>query len=457
MKTRFLKIFILGICCLILMGAAISSDDSAAPAAVNPIQIVLLTMGLIVFLLLSAFYSGSETALVSVDKIKMDRLAEDGVKRAQIIKNLLKKPEQMLGMTLTGTNLANVLLSQFGLLLVIALLQASPTTQTQVATVLVTVLTLIFGEILPKTIFRVRANQLALRYAYLLRLSDFAFGAFTRIMAYLTHLLVKAVGTSEAESSADSQRDELRILATMGEQSGSLLSHQRQMIHAVLEVRSRTVAQVMVPLVDIVAIKKNTDIETFLQLVSESGFSRIPVYEGQIYNMIGIVHALDVIYSNDDAQTVEPFIRTDLHFVPESKSTLVLLKEIQLSHHTMVFVVDEYGGIVGLATVKDLVEEIVGNHSDEDDEASAYIRQISPQILECEGRAEVDTLRDRFGVPIPSGDYETIAGYILDQRGTIPKPGDKIETDALTITISDADARSIRRVRIRINNRKEKS
>jgi len=223
------------------------------------------------------------------------------------------------------------------------------------------------------------------------------------------------------------------------------------MIHSVLDLHNRTVEQVMVALVDIVAVEKDTDVDTFLQIASEAGFSRLPVYEGQINNIVGLVNLLDLIYSNSDSESLEPFVRTDLQFVPASKNTNVLLKEIQQSHHTMVFVVNEYGGVVGLSTVEDLVEEIVGELSDERDERDEpeSLRLISPRLLECEGRTEVDILSEHYGVPIPPGDYETIAGHILDHTGAIPKPGDKVETDGLLITISDADARRIRKVRLR--------
>jgi len=439
------------------MGAT-PSNHLASPPAASLMTIALFTVALIVCLILIAFYAGCETALVSLNKVRMSQLAEEGSKRAQIIKNLIETPEKMLGMTLVGTNLMHVATSELGLLLVIALLQASEATQgvveklrvneTLVATVLITVLVLIFGEILPKTLFRVKADALALRYAYPLRISEIALGGIVHVVTRLTNFLVKIVGQNAAPVSPDAQRAELRLLATMGEQSGGLLREQRRMIHNVLDLQNRTVEQVMVPLVDIVAVEKDTDLETFYRIASESGFSRIPVYEGQIYNIIGLVHLLDVIYSNGDAQTIQPFIRTDLQFVPKSKNINVLLKDIQRNRNPMAFVVDEYGGIVGLVTVKDLVEEIVGEVSDNRGEVFP-IRVIRPGLLECKGRAEIDTLRDRFGVQIPSGDYETIAGYILERMGTIPKPGDQIETDSLVITISDADARNIRRVRIR--------
>ena len=233
------------------------------------------------------------------------------------------------------------------------------------------------------------------------------------------------------------------------------------MIHSLLNLQDRTVAQVMVPLVDIVAIEKNTKCEDFLQIAADSGFSRIPVYEEQIYNIVGIVNLLDVIYNDVEPEansnsreqpdllpnTIEPFIRTVLH-VPESKNINALLKEIQDTRHTMVFAVDEYGGTVGLVTIEDLVEEIVGEFADERD-VPEFIRLITPQILECDARTEVDLLEEHYGLAIPEGDYETVAGYILDRTGTIPEVGTELDLSDSIITVMDADARAIRKIRIR--------
>jgi putative hemolysin len=452
-------IFILLSCCFFAIGASV---HQGAPSDSSILRLIVLSGIMVVFLILTAFYAGSETALVSVNKIRINQLVEEGNKSAKIVQRLVEAPDKMLGLTLVGTNLMHVITSELGLLLAIALLGSSSVINTVVeklrldvaivATALTTTLILIFGEILPKTIFRAKADALALRYAYPLRISEIIFGAVVNGVTFLTNLLVKSVDRNAESVSPDAQRDELRLLATMGEQSGDILKDQRRMIHSVLDLRNRTVEQVMVPLVDIVAAEKNTDIETFLQIASDSGFSRIPIYKGHLYNVIGVVHLLDVIYANDEAQTIEPFIRTGLQFVPESQSINVLLKDIPRSDHTMVFVVDEYGGLVGLVTVEDLIEEIVGEVSDERD-APQSIRMISPRILECDGRAEIDTLSEWFGVPIPSGNYETIAGYILEQTGTIPKSGAQTDTDELIITISDADARAIRRVRIQSKRR----
>ena len=459
-RVNIFRIAFILVCCLFLAGATGPGGLEAALEN-NLLRFVFLLGGLIFFVVLSAFYSGSETATVSLDRLKIYQLAEQGNKRAQIVKKLVDTPEKTLGMTLVGTNIANVLASQMGLLFVIALLQMSTITQTVVtklrtneqaaATLITTAIILVFGELLPKTISRVKANSLALRYAVPLRMSNIILRPIVNGITYLTSFLVRIGERQPAPASPDAQRDELRLLASMGEQSGGILEDQRRMIHSVLNLHNRTVEQVMVPLVDIVAVDKDIDVDTFLKIAAEAGFSRIPVYEDQVNNIIGIVHLLDVIYSNDNSQKLESFIRPDLQFVPASKPTNVLLKEIQQSHHTMVFVVDEYGGIVGLSTVEDLVEEIVGEMFDERDQRDEpeILHVISPRLLECEGRTEIGVLSDQYGVPIPPGDYETVAGYILDRTGSIPKPGVKIESDDLVITISDADSRRIRKVRIR--------
>ncbi len=423
-----------------------------------------LVLAVLICLVLSAFYSGSETALVSVNKIRINQLVESNDPKAKIVHRLVASPDRMLALTLVGTNLANILIAQFGDRFTEQVLSTTfpnaKNLQEPIAILWVTTLLLIFGEILPKTIFRVKADNLALRYAYPLRISEYILAPLIFLVQAFTKLIVRIIDRGADAPSPDAQREELRLLATMGERTGNLHTDQRRMIHSLLNLQDRTVAQVMVPLVDIVAIEKHTDREAFLRIATESGYSRIPVYEEKIYNIVGIVNLLDVIYNdtetdNDsdnaeqtDGATIEPFIRTDLHFVPESKNINALLKEIQNTRHTMVFAVDEYGGTVGLVTVEDLVEEIVGEFADERD-GPDLVHLIAPHILECDARAEVDLLKEHYGLPIPEGDYETVAGYILDRTGTIPEIGTELNIKNTIIRVTDADERAIRRVRIR--------
>ena len=427
---------------IIIFGAG-SSVHSA-------VLIGLFVFAVLVCLVLSAFYSGSETALVSVNKIRINQLVEEENSKAKIIHRLVASPDRMLALTLVGTNLANVLISLFGKGLTENVLPSfSEKLQDPITIVYITVLLLIFGEILPKTIFRVKADILALRFAYVLRLSEYVLAPLIYFVQTVTKFLVIVIDRGSSPPNPEAQREELRLIATMGEESGNLHAEQRRMIHSLLNFQNRTVNQVMVPLVDFVAIEKTTTCDEFLQIAADSGYSRIPVYDGRVYDIIGIVNLLDVIYSENLPETIEPFIRTDIQVVPESKNINALLKEIQDTQHTMVFAVNEYGGTVGLVTVEDLVEEIVGEFADERDETD-MIHIIAPNILECEGRTEVETLEEHYGYSIPQGHYETIAGYILERIGTIPETGTEIDLDDSVVTILDADTRSIKKIRIRL-------
>ena len=422
----------------------------AGSATQTAILITSFGLAVLICLVLSAFYSGSETALVSVNKIRMNQLVETNDAKAKIIHRLVESPDKMLALTLVGTNLANVLISLFGDQLTEKIAPSfSDGLQPIVTVIYITVLLLIFGEILPKTIFRVKADVLALRYAYLLRLSEYILAPLIYFVQSVTKILVRIIDRGATPPNLDAQREELRLLATMGERSGSLLTEQRRMIHRLLNFQNRTVRQVMVPLVDIVAIEKTTTCEDFLKIADDSGYSRIPVYDERIYDIVGIVNLLDVIYAENQPETVEPFIREDIHVVPESKNINALLKEIQNTQHTMVFAVDEYSGIVGLVTVEDLIEEIVGEFDDERD-APDSIHLIAPDILECEGRTEIEMLEEHYGLSIPQGDdYVTVAGYILDRTGTIPETGTELDLGDAVITILAADSRSIQKIRIR--------
>lgn len=421
----------------------------AGSTAETVILVSTYVFAVLVCLVLSAFYSGSETALVSVNKSRINQLVESKDSKAKIVHRLVESPDRMLALTLVGTNLANVMISQFGDGLTGTILPVSDELQTVISIIYVTVLLLIFGEILPKTIFRVQADALSLRFAYLLRLSEFVLAPLIYFVQSLTKNLVRIIDRGATLPTLDAQREELRLLATMGEKSGNLLSDQRRMIHRLLNFQNRTVRQVMVPLVDIVAIEKTTKCEDFLQIAADSGYSRIPVYDERVYNIVGIVNLLDVIYSENQPDTVEPFIRKDLHLVPESKNINSLLKEIQNSQHTMVFAVNEYSGIVGLVTVEDLIEEIVGEFADERDDPD-FIQLIAPNILECPGRTEIEILEEHYGLTIPQGDnYETVAGYILERTGTIPETGTELSLGDSVITILKADSRAIHKIGIR--------
>ncbi|MFQ6042838.1 MAG: hemolysin family protein [Candidatus Poribacteria bacterium] len=424
---------------------------------------------LAVSIILTAFYAGAETSLVSANKVRMGVLAKADNKAAAIIKGLLDAPDRMLGMTLVGTNIMMVTVGYAGAVLTgyaLILLTDSHRIQELVNTFIISFLVLIFCEILPKTVFRAKADALSLRFASALRVSSFIFHFIVSLTTKLTNLIVAVASRGADKGTETATREELRLLATMGAQEGVIEQEQRRMIHSVLDLQNRTVEKVMVPLVDVVAVEKNSSVEELYKVAAEKNFSRIPVYDGRIYNIIGLINILDVLYSECDSENefppsaprtqgevinhedISPYIRRDIQFVPESKRVDTLLRELQKSRNPMAFVVDEYGGVIGLVTIKDLVEEIVGQIQDEYDEEE-YIYKISDRDIECDGRMEIIELNHRFGTNIPPGEYETIAGYVIYLMEKIPKTGEYVDTDELRIFVLDADARSIQKVRIR--------
>lgn len=457
LKLRFKKTkpkkksgrFNLSLLLLPLFGLALAgapAENTAQGGGVSPLIYAFI---LVFALLLSGFYSGSETAVVSASKARIDILADQRNTRATIIKKLWLEPDKMLGTVLVGTNLMSTAAGVAGLQLTNVFLPGREGLQELVNTVVMTLIILVFCEIIPKTTFRAKADSLALRSAPGLWISSILYYPIVSLVTKITNFAVKIAGEEERKEKIRIMREELRLLAKMGAKEGILKREQLRMISGVLDLETLTLEKVMTPLVDITALPKETSIEKLYKNVSETGFSRIPVYEDRVDNLIGLVNILDVLYSEKPALTIAPFVKRDVPHEPESKRVYSLLQELRRSRNQMVFVVDEYGGVVGLVTIEDLIEEILGEIRDEKDRGEEDdIHKTSDNLIECDGKTEIQTINNFFGMSIPPGRYKTIAGYIIFLTERIPKRGESIETESLKITVLDADSKSIRRVQI---------
>lgn len=436
--------------CIPLLGLASigASQGRSSPQSMMYAPVIYLFL-LVFSLLLVAFYAGSETAVVSASKAKIDVLAQKANPRALIIKKLWQEPDKMLGIVLVGTNMMTVAAGVAGLRLVHYALPGRESLQEALNTIVMTFLVLIFGEILPKTIFRAKADSLALRSAPGLWISGMLLRPVVALITKITNFVVRMAGEEDIEERQRIMREELKLVAQMGEREGVLKIEQLQMIHRVLDLEALTLEKVMTPLVDVVALSKDATIDEFYQKVSETGFSRIPVFEDRVDNLVGLVNVLDVLYSEAPPSTIVPFVQRNVRHEPESKKVYSLLSELKRSRKKMVFVVDEYGGVVGLVTIEDLVEEILGDIRDEKDrDEEGDIHRISDRIIECDGKTEIQLLNNQYGMGIPSGDYNTVAGYVIFLMERIPKRGEFVETNELKIVVLDADLKSIRRVSI---------
>ena len=436
----------------LLLWASISW--AAGESAVRSTLWQAIPFGIIalIFVGFRAFYSGSETAFVSANRMRLRAMAEEGEAKAARALSLFRMPEEILTMTLIGTNLMGISATQMAVLAAKSIRPHDIAWQSSVTTAVMTPMILLFGEIIPKSLFRVKANSIMMNTYLMIRGSYLAFYPVVKIFTNLSSRLASAV---KGEEEGDVRRSELRLLTSMGEQEGVILPRQRQMIHSVLDLRRKTVGQVMVPLVEMVSVRKGTPISDFLDMAARYPYSRYPVYGRRIDDIVGIVHVLDVIYSGDDEGRIDRFIRGDLTFVPELKRVDTFLREFQHKllntpkgrRNPMAFVVDEYGGVVGLVTIEDLIEEIIGNIQDERGGPSHLISMDERSII-CDGRMEIEELNVRFNLRIPEGNYETVAGYLISLRDGVPKPGEVIETDTLRFIILNSDDRTIRKVKI---------
>jgi CBS domain containing-hemolysin-like protein len=396
-----------------------------------------------------AFFAGSETAVVSASLARIEILAQQSDRRARFIKRLMQEPDRMLGTVLAGTNLMTAAAGVAGMRLTRFILPGQGGIQELFNTLVMTSVILVFGEILPKSVFRAKADSLALRSAPILRLAELVLRPVVVLTSKFSQLIVRYTGEESREERARIIREELKLLAEMGQEEGALKKAQFRMIQGILDLDERTVGKAMTPLIDMVALPVSTDTDTFLAKASETGFSRIPVYTERIDDIVGVVNVLDVLFAETASPTLEPFIRRDIRHEPESRRVFPLLRELSRSRRPMVFVVDEYGGVVGLVTVEDLVEEVMGDIWDEKDrEEMEAVQRISDRVLDCDGKTEIQLLNHDYGLSIPEGEYNTIAGFVIERLQRIPKKGESFTHEGLKFLVLDADAKSVRRVRI---------
>jgi CBS domain containing-hemolysin-like protein len=429
-----------------------AGSATIAPPAGEPMGgFFLFVFGfiLILSLALMGFFAGSETAFVSASMARIEVLAQQSNRRAFYIKRLMQEPDRMLGVVLVGTNLMGVSAGVAGLQLIRHALKGHEDLTEIVNTFVMTFVILMFCEILPKTVFRAKADVLALRCAPMLRLFDALLRPFVIFFTKVSNLVVRWAGKEDKEERIRITREELRLLAEMGEAEGALKKEQLRMVLGILGLENRTIGKIMTPLTDIVALPQSTDPQSFVNKVKLSGFSRIPIYADRIDNIIGVVNVLDVLAADSLPETILPFIRRDISHEPESRRVFPLLKEFSRSRSPMVFAVDEYGGVVGLVTIEDLVQEIVGDIWDERDRVDrGSIRRISDRVLDCDGKTEIQVLNHDYELSIPEGEYNTIAGLVIEKLQRIPKKGESHTQGKLKFLILDADAKSVRRVRI---------
>ncbi|MGB9596966.1 MAG: hemolysin family protein, partial [Candidatus Poribacteria bacterium] len=396
-------------------------------------------------LAMTAFFEGAETALISANRVRFRTMAENGDRRARRIVKLFDKPSRLLGVTLVGSNLfssASTVIASIliGLLFNQFTEQKYQSLQNLVTVIVMTPILLIFTQIIPKAVGRARANSISLGISSMIRFFSFLLYPIASPIGKIGTSIAVLFGRNNVANDTIAM-EELKILAKLGEKDGAIRPQQSKMINSIFEIREKTLSKIMIPLVDVVSVDKDITLKEFYNKISKNKFSRIPVYSERTDNITGIVNVLDVLYSDAQSGTIRPFIHEDIIYLPESKRITSSLEELQKSPHPMGIVVDEYGGVVGIVTMEDIIAEIVGEIKDDWEEDKKP--KFDGKTLECDGRTEIDEINELLGTDIPSEEYETIAGFIIDQMDKIPRSLEETRWKNIKMVVLRSNKRSV--------------
>lgn len=399
----------------------------------------------VIFLLLEGFFSGGEMALISHNRIRMRHLAESGLNAAYTVERLLEKPDKIFGTTSLGTNLSVFAGSSIATVYVAE--RFGEHEADFYSFLVMGPLTLLLGEIVPKTLFRQRADDVAPLIAKPLELAQKLFRPVLAVTSTVSRVIVRIfVGHKDASRGLVS-REELLLITKMGEESLSIEQDERKMIRKIFEFRTNTLESVMRPLVSVVGAPSVSTLAEAKARMLESQYSRIPVFVERIFNIVGIISVFDIMKHKDLSARVDK-VMSPAFYTPLTKRNADLLREMQEKKIHMAVVVDEYGGAIGIVTLEDLVEEIVGEIEDEYDSPVKYYEKTGEGRYIIDAMMEIDYINEELGLGVPKGDYETLGGFINSVVERIPKTGERIVYEPFLITIIESTPRMTRKVEL---------
>ena len=414
-------------------------------------------------LIASSFFSSSETAITSLGALRARHLLEQKGKAVRQLNLWLQHPSRVLTTILIFNNLVNILASTLAAALASRYFENQAIT---IATGVITLLVLIFGEIIPKSFARANSERLSIISMAVINLLYRIFYPVVWMFSELANTVIKWLGSDQSLQPAITQ-EELEFLIEVGEKAGVLEDTKRTMISGVFEFDETRVREIMTPRTDIMAVEKHDSLEEAVQMILQTGHSRLPVYEERIDNIMGIVFAKDILRYLADAErlkqpplTIAQAMREPL-FVPESKPLMEVFKELKRTKNHMAIIIDEYGGTAGIVTMEDILEEIVGDIQDEFDAEEARILKIDDGVFDVAGSVNISEfveyfdLDDSFEKEV-EGEVDTIAGWTTQLLGHLPEVGQTLTHGELSIEVTDVDRHRIERLRVVIKPDSEK-
>lgn len=399
---------------------------------------------MIILLLVSAFFSSSETALMAANRLRLRHLAKRD-RRAGLAFSILEKPDRLLGTLLLCNNLVNVALSAIGTALAMALLGERGILY---ATLFITFFLLVFGEITPKTVAAYHSDRFSLIISPVISFCITVFYPAVHLLSALSNVLIKVAGLQRTEREEQFSAEEIESLIEASGDEGTLEKEQQNMLLGVLTLERTTVGDIMVPIQDAVSVAVDCDYADVLDTVRSSQFSRYPVYEKEVNNVVGFIHVRDLLHNPDDRDFSLRQILRKPHFIPELRSISQQFSAFKRRRSHLSLVVDEYGNVVGLLTMEDILEEIVGEIEDEYDRLDSEVEQLSDGSYLVSGRTLIRDLNRRLQLDLQEGEVRTTAGLIIKELGRIPRLEDVVSLQNCRFSVIGLKGKSITWLRL---------
>ena len=428
-------------------------------------QIIVLA----ILILINAFFAATEIAFISLNDAKIEKQAKEGNKKAKQIKKMLREPSKFLATIQIGITLAGFLSSAFAAdafaddlaPMLQNLMPLGLAVWRNISIILITIIlsyfSLIFGELVPKRLAMRNSEKIAFGTIGIIRAISIITAPFVKLLTASTNGVSKLFGISGTDEETVTE-EEIRMMVDVGEEKGSIKEEEKELINNVFEFNDKVVSEIMIHRKDIYAIDINSDIDNILKELDEYKYSRIPVYEENIDNIVGMLFIKDLLANVKKKEKVKiSKIIREPYFVSENKPIDELFRDLQKNKHQLAIVLDEYGGTAGLVTMEDIIEELVGNIFDEYDEEEKEFEKIDDNTFLISGSVSIHDLRKILGVEIPEGEYDTLSGYLIELLGRIPSDDEKpvIETKRVTYKIEDYEEKRILWVKACRNNVEE--
>ena len=412
------------------------------------IQIVIL----IILLAISSFFSAAETALMSVSKVRIRHLKEEGVRGAAMVEKLISEPKGLLSTILVGNNIVNIAATSISTSLMMSMFGSQGIAM---ATAIMTIIILIFGEVTPKTLASNNKEGVSLAVSKILNVTIILFKPLVFVINILTTIIFKIFGIKDDDPKSLITEEELKVLVNVSHEEGVIEKEESTIINNVFEFGDMKAESAMVQRIDMVSVSIDSTYEEILEVFKEEKMSRFPVYRDSIDDIVGILNIKDIIFLSDEEEenfSVENYMR-EAFFTYEFKRIAQILEEMKIAKTQIAIVLDEYGGTSGLLTIEDLVEVLVGDIEDEYDEPEDEIIKVSNNEYIIDGSTKLSDVNEHLNNPLESEDFDSIGGYIMGHIDRLPDEGEEIDLgDGITVKILTIDKNRIGDIRMTVKH-----